>query len=231
MAKSLAALTDPRDLLRLYSNLFLQGRDLDITDESVPTEGESAGIFISRLNLFCDAVDEISSLENVRLPLEVTFHGEAAVDLGGPRREFFHSFMEEVKHRLLHVNAGAIEVLLQEEALARHHYFYAGLVIGLSVLQGGPLLGGLPNIIDGCTEAHSQLRRGLERTGVLQLIEQTNVKYLFTNGTNGTNTLNVSRLMQMVHVDFSEPGSNARIKEEKSVQHFVKYLREVYGKI
>lgn len=43
------------------------------------------------------AVDEIQSLEDFRPCLEVQFYGESAVDLGGPRKEFFALVLREIK--------------------------------------------------------------------------------------------------------------------------------------
>lgn len=71
----------------------MRGRPLDPVDESTYIAGETTEIFVSRLNLYNDAMEEIlferSAHVDRSIPLEVTFNGEHARDFGGPRKEFF----------------------------------------------------------------------------------------------------------------------------------------------
>ena len=68
----------------------MRGRALDIKDPTQVLEGETADIFISRLNLFEDGLEELicEMGHEPSLHLEVNFNGECAQDLGGPRKEF-----------------------------------------------------------------------------------------------------------------------------------------------
>jgi hypothetical protein len=43
-------------------------------------------------------------------------------------------------------------------------------------------------------------------------------------------TLTATRFLKLFTVSFSEEGMSRRVKEDKSYQAFVRYVREVYGK-
>lgn len=75
--------SEPVQILRHYQRSYLQGRDLDVTDESVTLDGQTTSLFISRLSILEDSFSELAIAENIRFPLEVNFHGEQAEDLGG----------------------------------------------------------------------------------------------------------------------------------------------------
>ncbi len=65
---------------------FMRGRSLDPVDESTYIAGQTTEIFVSRMNLYHDAMEEIVFEGSVpvdrSLPLEVTFTGEHARDFG-----------------------------------------------------------------------------------------------------------------------------------------------------
>jgi len=115
----------------------MQGRPLDIIDESNVLEGETSCLFISRSAIFADAMEEIKYIDNIRFPIEICFHGEGARDYGGPRKEFFTLLLKEIGERMLEVNeATGKKTLIQneeakKEAVARHHFYYGGLFIGI----------------------------------------------------------------------------------------------------
>ena len=96
-------------------------------------EGVTSDIFVSRFNLFETAMEEIlrDDLTDFSIPLEVTFAGENAQDYGGPRREFLASMMREIRDNLF-IEQEKMGHKIQEEeaALAKSHYFGAGLVFG-----------------------------------------------------------------------------------------------------
>lgn len=55
--------------------------------ESKLCEGRTIEIFVSRYNLYEEAITELITdppIEDISYPLEVTFSGEEAVDYGGP---------------------------------------------------------------------------------------------------------------------------------------------------
>ena len=49
------------------------------------------------------------------------------MDLGGPRKEFFALFTKEFKERMLEDDGSLVA---NSDYVARHHYFYAGLILG-----------------------------------------------------------------------------------------------------
>ncbi|XP_028401093.1 uncharacterized protein LOC114524162 [Dendronephthya gigantea] len=95
---------EPVTVLRIYQKNFMRGRPLDLMNETTIMEGETTEIFVSRLNLFEDGMDEILNVTSETVdrsfPLEVTFTGENARDQGGPRREFLSSMLQQIKERL-----------------------------------------------------------------------------------------------------------------------------------
>ena len=73
------------DILKENKALWMRGRPWQ---EAVLSEGETSEIFVSRYDIFHEALGELENIDNLRFPLKVNFHGENAEDYGGPRREF-----------------------------------------------------------------------------------------------------------------------------------------------
>ena len=89
--------------LKFTKKIFLCDRPLDSESESSYSEGLTTDIFVSCMNLWADAMDELLSLNepvNRSVPLEVTFTGEFPLDFGGPRREFLSSMLRLIKEKL-----------------------------------------------------------------------------------------------------------------------------------
>ena len=82
----------------------MRGRPLDPVDESAYIAGQTTEIFVSRMSLYDDAMEEIlfegSAPVDRSTPLEVTFTGEHAPDFGGPRKEFFPNMLRLIKEKL-----------------------------------------------------------------------------------------------------------------------------------
>ncbi|XP_069109860.1 G2/M phase-specific E3 ubiquitin-protein ligase-like [Argopecten irradians] len=121
-------------------------------------------------------------------------------------------------------------LVISEEFLARSRYFYAGLFIGLSPIQGGPypdfLVAVLTNSPPG--EELKQFRKGLSRPGIEQLMDaKSTIKYLFTPSSSAT--LNVNKILQIFRFGLSEEGTNRRRDEEVACREFTRYLRDVYA--
>ncbi|XP_069129254.1 uncharacterized protein [Argopecten irradians] len=217
-------------LLTGYTSIFLRGRPLDLETEEETIEGETSQIFVSRRDIFRDATEEISLLENIRLPIDVTFYGEEAVDFGGPRREFFVLVLKEIKDKLLEERGESVLLRECNEDLALQRYFTAGVVIGLSILEGGPAADFLDNLLRNARESEhlAQFKRGLERTGLLQLMSQKpSLVYLFRP--SASQSMTVNKLLTSFKCQFSEEGSNKRMLEEATYRTFVKYTREVFA--
>ena len=105
--------------------------------ETTFIEGQTTELFVSRLNIYEDGMDEIiSEIESCdrSLPLEVTFTGEKARDYGGPRREFISLMLREIKERLFVENneGGEGGYFLKDILTARisKYYIGAGIIFG-----------------------------------------------------------------------------------------------------
>jgi hypothetical protein len=52
--------TDPKLILKLYQELFLQGRPLDVITEEDVIEGETSAVYVSRHSLLTDILKKSS---------------------------------------------------------------------------------------------------------------------------------------------------------------------------
>ena len=123
---------EPVKMLRTFVAHLLRGRPLDIRDESELIEGPTTEIFVSRLNIYEDGMDELLSgtSPDYSFPLEVTFTGECAQDLGGPRKEFLGAMMREIRFKLFKEKDGEGTFVLRDDMVAvnRMHYLGAGII-------------------------------------------------------------------------------------------------------
>ena len=127
---------EPVTILKVYQKNFLRGCPLDPKSESSYSEGPTTEIFVSHMNLYADAMDELLSLNEPvdrSVPLEVTFTGEFARDFGGPRREFLSSMLRLIKEKLcIEQKDDEGGYVLEENltALRSRCYLGAGLIFG-----------------------------------------------------------------------------------------------------
>ncbi|KAJ8320858.1 hypothetical protein KUTeg_002445 [Tegillarca granosa] len=242
---------EPTELLTRYSRKFLIGRPLDLQDPGEYLEGETNEIFVGRNSIFIDGSNEILAIQNVRYPLNVTFYGEEAEDLGGPRREFFELYINYFKENVLDTDENSVKLKKITSVLVQRHYWAAGIIsvyrtmciktltsskvsnimCGLSAIQGGPCPTFLMGIVESTdtSECYTQFRQGLDQTGLLTFIQKKpTLGYLFTPSNRVT--LTVARLLGMLKPNFSDAGSNDRMHQEESYSHFVKYVREIAGR-
>lgn len=70
---------DPVDILRLFQKKIVCGRDLELKDDSTTIEGETNFILVDRNDILETAFEDIDSITNLRLTLEVQFLGEVIV--------------------------------------------------------------------------------------------------------------------------------------------------------
>ena len=117
-------IVNPVEILRCASKHIVQGRQLDISSISQTVEGETNFIHVDRQDILQSAFEELRYLENPRLTLEVSFYGELASDLGGPRKEFFMLIQSK------YFDKGLRDYMSED-------YEVAGLIMGLSILQNG----------------------------------------------------------------------------------------------
>ena len=112
----------------------MRGRSLDIMDESVVLEGETSEIFVSRFNVYDDGMDELLNKtdHDYSLPLDVTFNGEMAQDLGGPHKEFLAAMVRQIKDKLFVKDDRDATFILHQNELAENksQYLGAGLIFG-----------------------------------------------------------------------------------------------------
>ena len=96
--------------------------------------GQTTEIFVSRWNVYEDGMDELLSgtSPDYSFPLEVTYVGECAQDMGGPRKEFLGAMMQEIKFKLFTEKDGGTTFILRDDMVSvnRMHYLGAGIVFG-----------------------------------------------------------------------------------------------------
>ena len=86
---------------------------------------------------------------NVSQEVEVEFVGTLTTDLGGPKRQFFTQFLQQMltKLHLVEENNGVLFFTCNTESLLGNHYSRLGQVIVHSILQGGPAFPCLPKAV------------------------------------------------------------------------------------
>ena len=201
----------------------MTGRPLEITNVQEEITGGPNFILIDREDLGGNH-EEIGSLTNLRLPLEVNFVGEAANDYGGPRKEFLRLVLINIKEK--YFDAGLIEDLAED-------YVTCGVIMGLSVLQNGRLPQFLQEQVfhdlvnnPKVSACLVNLRKGLCKTGVYQVMVKLPLfQYLFRPSDNGK--LSVKKLVHLLTPNFAEEGTNLRKHQKDVYNAWSKYIKEV----
>ena len=101
----------------------------------------SQRINVRRSNLLEDALCQFRRPNlDVKRPFRVRFLGEPAVDTGGPRREFFQLFLQEMKTTasLFDRTPNGLIFAHNITALSRGDFRVAGKIVAASILLGGP---------------------------------------------------------------------------------------------
>lgn len=205
-------------------------------------EGKTTEIFVSRYRLFDDAMEEILREDppaiDCSVPLEVIFTGEGAQDYGGPRQEFLGMVMREIRDKLFKEKGGGYIIFEKKEALDRKQYYGAALVFGFSLLQGGPLPNFLAedqlqriftkNDLTNLGEAETQFRLGLERFGLVELLNRK-PSLLFLFRKTAVLPMTYPKLVKLLDLIFSDEATNRRQREEQTYGLFLNYLKEVSG--
>lgn len=221
------SIEDPVEILRCVQRFLLCGRPLDVSDPSVILEGETNFILVNRENVFQSAKEEfetISEVTNPRVTLEVSFYGEGAVDLGGPRREFFRLCLQEIKRD--YFDSGLKEHLSDD-------YVFVGTVMALSVLQNGNIprflceeqLQELFGSGEPSSECLRKLRSGFEKVGIYQ-IGNALPFFLHLFRPSPASMLSRRKLLDLLKPQFSAEGSNARMDENSTYQAFLRYIQQ-----
>jgi hypothetical protein len=125
-------------ILNCYQSKILRGRKVDLEVEDIQNfevlQGRTFEIFVSRSNLLADAMSEVLTdmPTDFSIPLDVTYNGECAMDLGGPRREFLGAVVKAIKDRLFeeHEDKTGCTLITDPTALHKKYYYGAGIFIG-----------------------------------------------------------------------------------------------------
>lgn len=227
---------DPVLILKEYQKHFLLGRKLDITNESEMLEGETTNIFVSRERIHVLETGFSELMEpnlNFRLPLEVTFYGEEAQDVGGPRKEFFNMLLKELAKEenqlFVEEEEGQFVFTNNDHIFGKKWFYAAGLVCGLSIVQNGPLptfIKNFDSVIENPTKSQKQFLEGLNEVGLCDVIKaKPCVRFLFQPSAKTDITLR--KLKHLLQPKMNETGSNKRKQQEKMYEFFLLYLKEV----
>ena len=115
-------------MLRTFVAHLLRGK-------SVLIEGQTPEIFVSWWNVYEECMDKLLSGTslNYSFPLEVTYVGECAQDMGSPHKEFLGAMMREIKLKLFTEKDGKTTYILRDYMVSvnRMHYSRAGIVFGM----------------------------------------------------------------------------------------------------
>lgn len=212
---------DPIEILKIAQDKIIKGRKLELESESGTIEGATNFILVDRENLLETAFVEIKEIVDLRNTLEVQFYEENAVDLGGPRREFFTLVLRQIQ-----------EHYFDPVREYSDNYEIVGKILALSMLQSGPL----PRVLSASLVEEvfnnssprafvHDLRRGLDALCLYELAcHLPTFIHLFTPRDRQKITLKL--LTSTIKPQFSPEGSNRRQKESKIYAKYVKYLRE-----
>ncbi|XP_050414897.1 uncharacterized protein LOC126828862 [Patella vulgata] len=215
----------------------MRGRPLDITDEYGVVEGKTVDIFVSRDRILEDAFSELKEAGDMSFPIEVTFTGEKALDLGGPRKEFLTSCVHNLNDQFIKDGILITEKDIGKDLFIKYEkenaFRTAGLLLGLSLLQGGPVptLFKNPDVfLSPSNKGEELFSEGLDKIGLLQLCsKKKEILRLFDVNSPKVNILTYSSLIKLFEVNFSEEGSNGRQFEMAVYRLFLDYVKEVAG--
>lgn len=167
-------------------------------------------------------MEEIEPLIDPRLTLQVSFYGEVATDMGGPRREFFRLCMQEIKTK--YFDNGFKEPLADD-------YTVVGLIMALSILQNGTIPRFLsPDnlqelfIAETASKCLESLRKGFAKVGLYQ-IGKVMPTFLYLLHPSQMPSLSRRKLLCLLTPKFPEDGSNSRSDENTTYQSFIKYVQ------
>lgn len=120
----------------------------DIIESLKPdSEGGKLVIWVTRNQVISNAISFLVDENHFNRLLKVRFADlagtdEGASDHGGPQREVFDQFLDEVLESPIVIGEIEEELTYIEEEYTKRMYHYVGLLMGLSLIQGGPA----PNI-------------------------------------------------------------------------------------
>lgn len=119
-------------------------RVLSATSESITL------ICVRRKHLWEDSVLQFLKRSfDPRKPIRVVFHGEEAVDGGGPSREYFRLLGNAIKEQsnLFYCKGRVVTFNTSVSAYLERRYYLTGLMIATSILHGGPGFPFFPRVL------------------------------------------------------------------------------------
>lgn len=114
---------------------------LDFRQKVLPLDEEDKSrLIIRRKHLFADAFHKFRTGIDLNKHLSITFVGEAAVDTGGPLREFLRLLnLSMFRNNTLFCGTETSRVPTHNLVeLEKRSYFFIGACIALSFIHGGP---------------------------------------------------------------------------------------------
>lgn len=189
--------------------------------------GQTTLINVNRNKLLESAFDEYKDIQDCNLlkTLEVEFLMEKAQDLGGPRREFFRLILKEIENTYFENN--------NVKSYLVNDYKTVGKILGMSMLQSGPIPYFLPHTIvkdvfsasKPTNEAVASLRHSFQLLGLYQLAMKfpTFLKIF----TNDREELSRKALLNILVPKLSIEGTNKYKFETEAYDLFCTYIREV----
>lgn len=218
-------ISDPIEILRYLQGCIVTGRPLNGFSED-NLDDETNFVLINRHDVLATAFDEVRSIENPRLTLEVSFYGENAQDAGGPRREFFRLSLRQIMEK--YFDKGLKEHIFED-------YKIVGLIMALSILQNGNIPRFPEELLQElfiCDHPQSKcvasLREGFNQLGLAEIIKSLPILLHLFRFSNAV-ILTRRKLMHMLAPLFSEEGSNARYFENQTYTAFSTYTRKAAG--
>ena len=106
----------------------------------IDTQENSQSIIVRRKYILQDMMHHLKNHFDPSRYIKITFVGEAAVDRGGPLREFFNLVVKRVM-RMNSIFCGPEEsrcISHNIVELDKRTYYYVGQILGLSLVYGGP---------------------------------------------------------------------------------------------
>jgi len=123
---------------------------MQIHQELSSTGDDISIISVRRKHLWDDTMTQFLKRSfDPRKPTRVIFHGEEAFDGGGPCREYFRLLCSSIRERssVFFTNDDVINFRPNVALFRECRFHLVGLMVGMSILHGGPGFPFLPRVI------------------------------------------------------------------------------------
>ena len=126
-----ATSSDVKSVLKNHFSSLSLSTDIDMANR----------IVVRRKHIWKDTLRAFSrSSFDSQKAVNIIFVGEEAVDAGGPKREFFHLALEALANdgQIFQGPSDRRSFVHNIQAVAHKKFFYAGMLVALSLANGGP---------------------------------------------------------------------------------------------